>query len=735
MQERSHRRAERRVRTSRQHSARGPILAIAALVAASCSGGGGGGAPPPPITVGFEATSASVAEGSGNHDFLVRLSTSEGALVEAVTVDVADILFGGATSGTDYAAFAGSTVTFAIGSLDGDTRTVTVDVLDDADVEAPEIVTLELSGVTGPAVLQSDRLSLTIVDDEPKTSPFAFIRDSQGVIVDSNQKLTFPATGLGSTSAPQRVFVQNLGPSEFDWRAPVITGAAPGEFRIELVEVDGSPLPVPLPVSAQFASSPTTDPAAAKVLAFPFARTSATLDVPGSLVPDRDAMLQLAALDHVVLTDVPWPARDGAPERALTLELEALPCAFSDDAVVLEDGEAVEVASLLAGSSIWTGHVVGAPLSRVFVGLSPHGSRGWIQLDPRSARLHLVAEPLADPDAAPSRLVYEDLLPEGLRALPSPRCRQGVQLTPKERELSKIAAAAAPTTAKSPQPSAIPIPGWVPSTVRLALESDEAFYDLFGTTPAATNYVNQLVASVSELFERHVEARFQVVYLQLYPSADPWTTPEASGDALDLLEEFRAAWAPALGGTWPASADLGHLLSGDHLGGGIAYVDVIGNQNFAFAVSADMTGTIPWGTFTGAPDPLQWDYVVFSHELGHGFGAMHTHEYCPPIDHCYEGCETTTSCTPGTLMSYCHLCPQGLLFIEPTFHPRPANDMRAGIPPSIAPPTIGADSELVFEIRFMPYVTTGKRTARIDFTNDAPNVGSPFMIQVEGTAQ
>lgn len=715
------------VRTARHRGVRGAAIATLAFVATACSGGGGGGAsstPAPPLSVAFPTASLGIAEDGGESTVAIRLSTSLGPLADDVSILVGDQGTGTATSGVDYVPFVAQRVTFPAGSVDGDMRSVTIEVLDDDEPEPPETIRLALAAPSdGVELFGASVLDVQIIDDEPKPGAFALLTDDQGVVFADNQMVEFADTGLGGSSTALRIAVENLGDSAFAWRPPVLSGDA-GDFQVELVEINGAPLPTPLPVAMPTSSAASRTP-------FPFLRTSADLSAPGALVPDVEALLSIASRDSLVITGVPIPARGRAAETAVDLELEALPAAITATTRVVVDGEPLAWDPSANGTSMWRGTVAGAPNSKVFLGLSPHGTRGWIRLSPFAPLLHLVSEPKSAPGAAPLRLYFADDLPQGLRRFQLPRCARALELTPTERAL---VGDAAPRPAATPTPSAMPMGAWTPSDVRLIIETDVEYFDLFGSVPAATTYTNQLISSLSELYERHVQTTFSIAQINVYPDGDPFD-PEFENDALAMLDAVRAKYAPVLGGSWPVAAELVHMLSGDSLGGGIAYVDVIGNQNFAFGVSGDLTGSINWGTFTGAPDPLIWDYTVVAHELGHGFGAKHTHEYCPPIDRCFEGCETETACSASSLMSYCHLCPQGLMNIAPRFHALTSNEMRRLLPSSVTAPSVGGDVELVFEVRFEPYAATGTRSATLRFSHGAPNLPSPFRVRLGGSAQ
>ncbi len=115
----------------------------------------------------LSAVGASVAEGGAGTEtdlgFAVRLSPSS----SRVTVEYADAGSGTATSGVDYAAVEGGTLTFE----PGDTlRTVWVKVRGDDAVEDDETVVLALSGATG-AELATRTVAGTIVNDDEAAPP------------------------------------------------------------------------------------------------------------------------------------------------------------------------------------------------------------------------------------------------------------------------------------------------------------------------------------------------------------------------------------------------------------------------------------------------------------------------------------------------------------------------------------------------------------------------------------
>ncbi len=147
----------------------------------NCSGATGSvdaGGGPPTVTVTFDLSTSSVGELDTTHQVTIHMDTSGGATTEAIVADLSDGLLGSATSGSDYAAFPAQTVTFPIGSVDGDVQSVGVDILDDAVSEGDETIVLALDAVSGAGATLGAVTShaVTIIDNEPPPPVGEFVR-------------------------------------------------------------------------------------------------------------------------------------------------------------------------------------------------------------------------------------------------------------------------------------------------------------------------------------------------------------------------------------------------------------------------------------------------------------------------------------------------------------------------------------------------------------------------------
>jgi hypothetical protein len=229
----------------------------------------------------------------------------------------------------------------------------------------------------------------------------------------------------------------------------------------------------------------------------------------------------------------------------------------------------------------------------------------------------------------------------------------------------------------------------------IAFDTDAEYLNLrfANDTANATTYIGQLVAGMSVIYERDVAAvqGNGVKILQGYTilrvgeASDPYTDATGSAD-WTKLSEFGAYWDAHYPATVVRRA-LAALLSGKQgspgSGSGIAYVGTLcAWEGGGYSINELFTSS---SGFT-------WDLGILAHEVGHNFGAFHTHDCYygnPPIDTCVapeRGCTTATGCpgsqvfngvtTNGTLMSYCHLIgcsPRALVFHNRSITDDPAD--------------------------------------------------------------
>ena len=196
---------------------------------------------------------------------------------------------------------------------------------------------------------------------------------------------------------------------------------------------------------------------------------------------------------------------------------------------------------------------------------------------------------------------------------------------------------------------------------RLAVDTDTEFTMSAhgGNTVAAAQYALLLLGAASQVYARDIDARLPVAYLRLWTGEDPWN----QAGMIDQLTEYQSYWNANMNGV---SRDLGHYLAGRGLGGGVAWLSVAcANQQYGYGLSS--------GIGYGFPYPLidhdygNWEPMVVCHEIGHNFGAPHTHDQSPPADGC--GANDCTLAYTGTIMSYCHGCDGGMSNVSLHFHP------------------------------------------------------------------
>lgn len=419
----------------------------------------------------------------------------------------------------------------------------------------------------------------------------------------------------------------------------------------------------------------------------------------------RERLTSIVSRNELALTGVPLPDGTFVDVDLVRIRHERMRFAFEVDGVARPD--------LLTGLdlSLWKGTVRGELDSEVHLSFARTGPQGWIRRGNRM--VHVLPRPDASGDWArgDALVVDETALNEmGMR----------YDGTCSAREIPGLAEERGTPLSRIPRT----IPGGGTQELlgttcairecRIAISSDYQYYQQFNNLPAQTAYTTTLLGFVSDRYETQIGTILTYPSVALYTTAaDPWTTPDIGGSSGEMLTEFQAAWV----GNVPASADLGHMISGAPLGGGVAWLDVLCNDTYNFGVSGNINGTI---SFPIVQQPNNWDFIVISHEIGHNFDALHTHDYCPPLDECapsgYFGqCQSAQVCSnQGSIMSYCHLCSGGTANITTFFHPTSVLDMAAA-----------ANSCLP--------LASGIAVVVPAFV--APNTLTPITVQVTGTPQ
>lgn len=410
--------------------------------------------------------------------------------------------------------------------------------------------------------------------------------------------------------------------------------------------------------------------AASKAHEFPFPLV-ASAGSEGRMVPVDARVEALFALEEATLVDLRLPDGTSASLALRRIELGRLRFAHH------VDGRPAPAALEGLSLSVWRGVIAGEPDSDVALSFSHAGSHGWIR---RGADLfHLSSRPGED-GASYDALLLSDaqaVALGGMRAVP---CAADLLAS------GGLAGAGFATGASAT--ASIGMDTLYEASV--AVESDYQYFQVFGELHATIVYMTALLGWVSALYEEEVGTVLTFPYVNVWTNPnDPWITPDIPGTCVDMIYEFQAAWA----GQVPFDAAIGHFLSGANLGCGAGFLPGLCVDGSNFSVCGNQTGSTP---FPPAPNAANLDFFVVNHEIGHNFGAIHTHDYCPPIDECappgYFGpCQDEQACAfPGTLMSYCHTC-GGFGNIDTHFHPQSAADMRAWVESSGCLPTVCPD--------------------------------------------
>ncbi len=191
--------------------------------------------------------------------------------------------------------------------------------------------------------------------------------------------------------------------------------------------------------------------------------------------------------------------------------------------------------------------------------------------------------------------------------------------------------------------------------VDLALETDTRFFQAAGgSLEKAQNYIVAVLAMVNEIYEREIGTRLHLRWLKCWTDspADPYN---CNGDPFVLFDRVKPYWDTEHKDVPRNTYQV--ITSVSYGGGGYGILnDLCGDENARSSASLQVQHTLPTYTFT-------YDSYIMAHELGHNFGAYHTHScaYGAPLDTCVVEA-ASASCldtslkprpNPGSIMSYC----------------------------------------------------------------------------------
>ncbi|WP_175497862.1 M12 family metallo-peptidase [Dokdonella immobilis] len=225
----------------------------------------------------------------------------------------------------------------------------------------------------------------------------------------------------------------------------------------------------------------------------------------------------------------------------------------------------------------------------------------------------------------------------------------------------------------------------------VAVDTDTTFMSkrFAGNTTQATAWIADLFAQMNVMYERDLDVHLQQGTTFLRTASDPFANNDSSATSA-MLNEFGTYWQNNYSsGSGTVGRAFAMLLSGNSSSGnsasGIAWVNAYCRTNSSGGSYS--TNQI----FTNPAIGVALSAFIVGHELGHNFGASHTH--CTnsssgsaptgsnTIDQCYSGesgcysgpvsCPTGTPEAPkGTVMSYCHVssasCGQNVQVFHPT---------------------------------------------------------------------
>lgn len=392
------------------------------------------------------------------------------------------------------------------------------------------------------------------------------------------------------------------------------------------------------------------------------------LDSPVHSAQLPQQLLGLPARARARIGEIPL---DAGATRTVAVIVEKFSVFAADAAVIVNDGHG-EKRLAPPAAAFFRGEIEGQPGSAVFLSMAENGQlRGILHLDGDVV--------ITERAAAGGKLA----------STTSRRVAHGVDFAERSFQCQvasahKRFAAFVGTPASSARTSATLKLNTTPYTARIAIDSDYEFYQRFGNSTAASQYIADLFGYISTVYGSELQTSLELGSLYLYStSTDPW----GAIDPLNALTEVGNYWQTNRAGV---ARTLVHFMSGKTTSvGGIAEVDALCSTSRGYGVSMGLQGS-----FSAASPQIIWDSVVVAHEIGHNFGSDHTHAYDnvggnpSPVDCCASDADFpggvcasqshvlpgvgaltggATVNRPGTIMSYCHTLGGGLGNISFTF--------------------------------------------------------------------
>ncbi|MBC8124307.1 MAG: T9SS type A sorting domain-containing protein [Candidatus Kapabacteria bacterium] len=189
-------------------------------------------------------------------------------------------------------------------------------------------------------------------------------------------------------------------------------------------------------------------------------------------------------------------------------------------------------------------------------------------------------------------------------------------------------------------------------TMEIAVEADHDLYTSLQTLEATQTYVAQLLAAMSNVYERELSVRFVVTNLRIWETAsDPY---DDNSDVFGLLSSFVDEYRTNM---TSIQRDLAIFLTSRGGQGGIARtIGGICQEDGSYCAGDVLRQIANYPTWS-------WDVGMMCHEVGHVCGGIHTQScFWPggPLDSCVSSESGTcvsfdqVGPTRGTIMSYCH---------------------------------------------------------------------------------